>query len=184
MQISFLTFWWAHAKVSSSSSSTKAKLAQTLFRFMRFDKLWLHLMCAYGVTCPFHVTPLATRAKKLDTLTQPRHSFLLATDTQFPVGISISVDMSSGFVGLAVGVDVAGCHCHCAFACFLHAQGKQRIFLNATHGLRVSISSCGRIILVSMDSLLCWCWQHWASFVISFASHSESWLSIDSKVSF
>lgn len=110
MQISFLTFWWAHAKVSSisSSSSTKAKLAQTLFRFMRFDKLWLHLMCAYGVTCPFHVTPLATRAKKLDTLTQPHHSFLLATDTQFPVGISISVDMSSGFVGLAVGVDVAG----------------------------------------------------------------------------
>lgn len=104
MQISFLTFWWAHAKVSSSS--TKAKLAQTLFRFMRFDKLWLHLMCAYGVTCPFHVTPLATRAKKLDTLTQPR--LLLATDTQFPVGISISVDMSSGFVGLAVGVDVAG----------------------------------------------------------------------------
>lgn len=112
MQISFLTFWWAHAKVSSSSSSTKAeaKLAQTLFRFMRFDKLWLHLMCAYGVTCPFHVTPLATRAKKLDTLTQSR--LLLATDTQFPVGISISVDMSSGFVGLAVGVDVAGCHCH------------------------------------------------------------------------
>lgn len=105
MQISFLTFWWAHAKVSSS---TKAKLAQTLFRFMRFDKLWLHLMCAYGVTCPFHVTPLATSAKKLDTLTQPRHSFLLATDTQFSVGISISVDMSSGFVGLAVGVDVAG----------------------------------------------------------------------------
>lgn len=115
MQISFLTFWWAHAKVSSSSSSTKAeaKLAQTLFRFMRFDKLWLHLMCAYGVTCPFHVTPLATRAKKLDTLTQSR--LLLATDTLFPVGISISVDMSSGFVGLAVGVDVAGCHCLCLF---------------------------------------------------------------------
>lgn len=113
MQISFLTFWWAHAKVSSSSSTkaeAKAKLAQTLFRFMRFDKLWLHLMCAYGVTCPFHVTPLASRAKKLDTLTQPRlcHCLLLATDTQFPVGISISVDMSSGFVGLAVGVDVAG----------------------------------------------------------------------------
>lgn len=63
-------------------------------------------MCAYGVTCPFHVTPLATRAKKLDTLTQSR--LLLATDTQFPVGISISVDMSSGFVALAVGVDVAG----------------------------------------------------------------------------
>lgn len=70
-------------------------------------------MCAYGVTCPFHVTPLATRAKKLDTLTQPRHSFLLATDTQFPVGISISVDMSSGFVGLAVGVDVAGLPVFC-----------------------------------------------------------------------
>lgn len=113
MQISFLTFWWAHAKVSSSSTKAKAKLAQTLFRFMRFDKLWLHLMCAYGVTCPFHVTPLASRARKLDTLTQPR--LLLATDTLFPVGISISVDMSSGFVGLAVGVDVAGCHCFCLF---------------------------------------------------------------------
>lgn len=70
-----------------------------------------------------------------------------------------------------------------AFACFLHAQGKQRIFLNATHGLRVSISSCGRIILVSLDSLLCWCWQHWSSFVISFASHKESCLLIDDRLS-
>lgn len=135
MQISFLTFWWAHAKVSSSSSSSstkaEAKLAQTLFRFMRFDKLWLHLMCAYGVTCPFHVTPLATRAKKLDTLTQPRHSFLLATDTQFPVGISISVDMSSGFVGLAVGVDVAGCHCHCL--CLFFARPRKTAHFPECH---------------------------------------------------
>lgn len=129
MQISFLTFWWAHAKVSSSSSTkpeAKAKLAQTLFRFMRFDKLWLHLMCAYGVTCPFHVTPLASRAKKLDTLTQPRlchcDCLLLATDTQFPVGISISVDMSSSFVGLTVGADVAGCHCLCLCLFFAHPR--------------------------------------------------------------
>lgn len=135
MQISFLTFWWAHAKVSSSSSSStkaEAKLAQTLFRFMRFDKLWLHLMCAYGVTCPFHVTPLATRAKKLDTLTQPR--LLLATDTlcsllAFPFQLTCRVVLLVW--QLALTLPVTGCHCHCL--CLFFARPRKTAHFPECH---------------------------------------------------
>jgi len=159
-----LAFWllWYAPKPSQAKTTVKNS-DQTLFRFMRLDKLWLHLMCAYGVTCPFHVTP-QTRAKKLHQLhPSSLHSLLSLSLSRLLIysdSISISVDMSSGFVGLAVAVDVF---------CTLDK--------NSVYSFCSLLPDSVEFLVVAKSFWWNGLVALWSSFVISFTSRAEpSWL--------